>query len=136
LHVRGSASFAREFQDMPASRNLLPSFKPIGILNRLARIKRDVRHRACGRREASSGTRHAAAEAAHRFRRTAMIRNFSSILGAVGFALAVAVCLLATVGTGKAEQPGGRSGDPFRFCSVSMAVKLPIADSMRNNAQA
>jgi hypothetical protein len=136
LHVRGSASFACEFQDMPTSPNLLPSFKPIGILNTSGRIKRDVHHRACGRREASSGTGHAAAEAAHRFRRTAMIRNFSSILGAVGLALAVAVCLLATVGTGKAEQPGGRSGDPFCFCSGSMVVNPPIADSMRNNARA
>ena len=31
-----------------------------------------------------------------------MIRNFSDILGAAGFALAVAVCLLATVGASKA----------------------------------
>jgi hypothetical protein len=57
-------------------------------------------------------------------RRTAMIRNFSSILGAAGFALAVAVCVLTAVGDSKAgyvsEQPSARTADAFRFCSGSM----------------
>jgi hypothetical protein len=32
-----------------------------------------------------------------------MLRNFSDILGAAGFALAIAICLLATVGASKAQ---------------------------------
>jgi hypothetical protein len=32
-----------------------------------------------------------------------MIRNFSDILGAAVFALAIVICLLATVGPGKAQ---------------------------------
>ena len=54
-----------------------------------------------------------------------MIRNFSEILGAVGFALAVAVCLLAMIGSSRAqgfssEQCAARTGDAFRFCSREM----------------
>ena len=33
-----------------------------------------------------------------------MMRNFSEILGAVGLILAVAVCLLATIGSSKAQE--------------------------------
>jgi hypothetical protein len=74
-------------------------------------------------------------------RRTAMIKNISSILGAAGFALAVAVCLLAAAGPGKAtpfvsEQPGACSGDAFRFCSGAMPGMPVIAGSTRKNAQA
>jgi hypothetical protein len=32
-----------------------------------------------------------------------MLRNFSDILGAAGFALAIAICLLATVRASKAQ---------------------------------
>jgi hypothetical protein len=73
-------------------------------------------------------------------RRTAMIRNFSSIFGAAGFVLAVAVCLLATVGDSKAghatsEQPSARSGDAFRFCSGAMPGIAAITGRIRKNAQ-
>jgi hypothetical protein len=74
-------------------------------------------------------------------RRTAMIKNISSILGAAGFALAIAVCLLAATAPGKAARfasdwRGACSGDAFRFCSGSMPGILVIAGSIRKNAQA
>jgi hypothetical protein len=73
-------------------------------------------------------------------RRTAMIKNISSILGAAGFALAVAVCLLAAAGPGKAtpfasEQRGARSGDIFGICSGAMPGIPLIAASTCKNAQ-
>jgi hypothetical protein len=51
-----------------------------------------------------------------------MIRSLSDILGATVFALAVAICLLATVGAGKAQDftAGQRticSADTLRLCS-------------------
>ena len=47
-----------------------------------------------------------------------MIRNFSSILGAAGFALAVAVCLLATVGDSKAGQFAAESTSLSDRCNA------------------
>lgn len=67
-----------------------------------------------------------------------MIRNFSEILGALGFALAIAVCLLAAVGTSKAqefsaEQRSACTGDAFRFCSSEMPNIPAITACMRKN---
>lgn len=67
-----------------------------------------------------------------------MIRNFSEILGAVGFALAIAVCLLAMVGSSKAqdfssEQRAACTGDAFRFCSSEMPNIPAITACMRKN---
>ena len=67
-----------------------------------------------------------------------MIRNFSDILGAAAFALAIAICLLATVGPGKAqdftaEQRANWSGDAFRLCSSEIPNIPAVTACMRKN---
>jgi hypothetical protein len=67
-----------------------------------------------------------------------MIWNFSDILGAAAFALAIAICLLATVGPGKAqdftaEQRANCSGDAFRLCSSEIPNIPAVTACMRKN---
>jgi hypothetical protein len=71
-------------------------------------------------------------------RRAAMIKNISSILGAAGFALAVAVCLIAASDPVKVGRfaSGACSGDAFRFCSGQLPGIPVIVGSIGKNAQA
>lgn len=52
-----------------------------------------------------------------------MIRNFSEILGAVGFALAIAVCLFAMVGTSKAKDFSAEQRAP---APAMLSASVPV----------
>ena len=47
-----------------------------------------------------------------------MIRNFSEILGAAGFVFAIAVCLLAMIGAGKAAEFAAESTSLSDRCNA------------------
>jgi hypothetical protein len=67
-----------------------------------------------------------------------MIRNLSDILGAAAFALAIAICLLASAGPSKAEdftaeQRANCTGDAFRLCSSEIPNIPAVTACMRKN---
>ncbi len=68
-----------------------------------------------------------------------MIRNFSDILGAAGFAFAVAVCLLATIGASKAGQYVTARASSAPVCAIPASIacvrKTPLFPTLNTTAR-